>query len=126
MQLADIDECDGRCFTASARFRSALREHGVGGTVIEFHSSEHNWFHQVTAVADGAKALTEETLIVDWTARQFEPDAPYPRIERLGDALARWGTIRVIDGTYATLTRSRSENPEAGPWSEAQQRIPEP
>lgn len=131
-QLANVEECDGRCFTASAKFRSALREFGSTGLVLEFNFPDSDnagkwWFHQVTVVAESTADLHADTIVVDWTVRQFksEQNAPYPRIERLEDAVKRWGLARHIDGVSYGVLRDRSENPEAGPWSEAQKRIPD-
>lgn len=124
-QLADPSECGGNCFRASARFRSALREFGSAGLVIEFYAADQTWFHQAVALAGDASDLGPETIVVDWTVRQFavHSSAPFPEIQRLATLIERWGKFGVITGQNALFSRLSSEDPEAGPWAVAQQRI---
>jgi hypothetical protein len=78
----------------------------------------------VTALEKVGNLDDGTAIIVDWTARQFDTEtaAPYPRVETLAEAAARWGPARVIDGRDAWVGLV-SEDIEAGPWSIAQRRI---
>jgi len=115
-QLRHLDMRGGRCGRASCRFLSALIACGGSGRLLEW-GWEGSWHHAV--LIDGT------TVVVDWTAAQFEDDPAvaasvgFPRIEPLHDALARWGEPTVID-VDDRGARYFHNIPELLPWSEAQ------
>lgn len=92
----DIDDSIGYCFIATEHFVSFLEDHGypkyTGVDYFDRHSHKYhdpendelfpymngdyaNWHY--VAIVDGHA--------IDWTARQFARDLPYPAIWKLSD-----------------------------------------
>lgn len=66
--------------------------------------------------------LKDYDVIVDWTARQFDPEAPYPRIEPRIVAEARWNLPGVLDIDSA-IGRNIGHLPHMPAWAEAREII---
>lgn len=121
-QLANLDECPNRCIKASAKFKAALDHCGTTGMTIYFTGMEGSTWHHATAVC-GYGEISDETLIVDWTARQYAADAPYPLIETFESTLRRWQRPVFLDWDRRQYTGMPSESYFPGPWPEAGERI---
>ena len=53
-----------------------------------------NWTHHATVVHDPQGG----PQVVDWTARQFDPDADFPRITSMNALQQEWSSSKVKDG----------------------------
>ena len=53
-----------------------------------------NWTHHATVVHDPQGG----PQVVDWTARQFDPDADFPRITSMNALQQEWSSVRVKGG----------------------------
>ncbi len=75
------EECGaeiGRCLVIPQDFRAFCKE-WAGINIATGQYSEPGYFHKVNVFGD---------IIIDWTARQFSSDTPYPYIYRKGDSSA--------------------------------------
>lgn len=70
-----LSECSGRYPDADPRWRKE-----VGG--------EFWWIHYAVLVGE---------TVCDVTMRQFAPESPFPALLPLGDILALWGEVTVVD-----------------------------
>jgi hypothetical protein len=113
-QLADQTP-SGLCQDASVRFLAALRETRNDGRLLSWGDPEGGWWHCTVQ-------LNDSDVIIDWTARQFDPTAPYPRIETRAVAEARWNRPSVLDINSA-IGRSIGRLPEVPTWAEAREVI---
>lgn len=70
----------GQCSTASAAFLDLLLERGVITPQGQFAGE---WDNEEVAVIDGVShhVARVRDLHIDWTARQFDADAPFPLIQ---------------------------------------------
>jgi hypothetical protein len=115
-QLRDPDQdTGGWCQEASLRFLAALRDKGSNGRLLSWGSPGDNWWHCTTQLEDS-------DVIIDWTARQFEADAPCPRIEPRAAAEARWNLPGELDIDTA-FGRGVANLPELPAWSDAQKQF---
>ncbi len=114
-QLAEIRTPSGLCQDASIRFLAALRQTGNDGLLLSWGNLEGNWWHCTVQLKD-------DDVIVDWTARQFDPNAPYPRIEMRVVAEARWNLPGVFD-IDSPIGRSIGKLPEIPTWTDAREAI---
>jgi hypothetical protein len=110
-QLSAIRTPSGLCQDASIRFLAALREQGSDGQLLAWGSPESTWWHCTVQPK-------ESDVIVDWTARQFEPNAAYPRIETRTVAEARWNLPGLLDINSA-IGRNVGQLPDVPTWEEA-------
>lgn len=100
------------------RFLSALREKGSHGRLLSWGSPGDTWWHCTLQLKDS-------DVIIDWTARQFESDAPYPRIEPRAVAEARWNLPGELD-IDTPAGRWAAKLPEVPAWSEAREHFVPP
>jgi hypothetical protein len=114
-QLGDPDQdVGGWCQEASVRFLSALREKGSDGTLLSWGHVGGTWWHCTVQ-------LKGTDVVVDWTARQFDPAAPYPRIEKRTVAEARWNLLPAELDIDTAFGRRTAELPEVPAWSDGEQ-----
>jgi hypothetical protein len=112
-QLSDAErDIGGWCQTASLRFLAALREKGSDGHLLSWGGPSEAWWHCTVQ-------LVETDIVVDWTARQFDGNAPLPRIETRAVAEARWGIPGWLDPD-TRLGRSLGALPAVPTWADAQ------
>lgn len=100
------------------RFLSALREKESNGRLVSWGTPGDNWWHCTVQLQDS-------DVIIDWTARQFDPDAPCPRIEPRVAAEARWNLPSELD-IDTPAGRWTAKLPEVPAWSEAQKHFVPP
>jgi hypothetical protein len=116
-QLSDpAQSSSGKCQQASLRFLAALREKGTDGRLLAWAGPTDTWWH-CTVQPHATDA------IVDWTARQFDPTAPCPRIETRAVAEVRWNLPTELD-VDTPLGRKLGDLPAVRAWSEAREVIP--
>lgn len=72
-----------RCREASGKFCDALEAAGFKGAVVDELDVVDGVAHKAVRIGD---------LWIDWTARQHDPKASFPRIERDDEMLSRHGT----------------------------------
>jgi hypothetical protein len=104
----------GNCQRASIAFLSALRECGANGTLLAWPVGETAWHGAI--MVEGSNSL-----IVDWTAGQFEaPETPvpYPRVETRARADGRWGDSNPLDPD-TPVGRSLGKVPAVPSWEHA-------
>lgn len=77
-----------QCFNESHRFQCYLEAAGVNGEKISGFKFERFMGHDV--VVQGHTAVVVGDLVYDWTARQFDPDAPVPKITTRAEFRAEW------------------------------------
>jgi hypothetical protein len=114
-QLAELVEPSGLCQDASIRFLAALREEASDGRLLSWGNPRTDWWHCTVQLKDS-------DVIVDWTARQFDPKAPYPRIETRAVTEARWNLPGVLD-VDTPIGRSVGKLPEVPTWVAARKVI---
>jgi hypothetical protein len=83
------------CVLVSEEFKAVCVRHNVAAQVIDgLQVGEHPAFPGKRLVLAGhfAVLLPNEAagIVVDWTARQFDPDAPVPMIMSLHEWRATW------------------------------------
>jgi len=47
----------------------------------------------MTLIQQGHFAVLHDGLVYDWTARQFDPDAPFPMVAPLAEWRQKWPTL---------------------------------
>jgi hypothetical protein len=119
-QLNDRDhDVGGWCQTASVRFLSALRGQGSDGTLLSWGHVGGTWWHCTVQLKD-------TDVVVDWTARQFDPEAPCPCIETRTVAEARMNLLPAELDIDTAFDRRTAERPEVPAWSDAEKRFTPP
>jgi hypothetical protein len=121
-QLSEPKERSGRCWRASTRFLSALRESDLDGSLLVWVGE--GWEH-------GAILLDGTDIVVDWTASQFAEDDEeaaaydFPCIRTRGQADAELNyESYVLD--FEDPFQSKAPNLIPEPllrWERARQRI---
>lgn len=82
--FSDPEVCKGSCEGASGVFLSDLRRHGGRGGMIEVYSEGMPSSHVVNV---------SEGHVIDWTARQFDPNASVPHIEPVKSYTSRFQNV---------------------------------
>jgi hypothetical protein len=85
---------EGNCSDYTWRFVMAAHERGVvveewTGERCAAPERENEFLGHTFAVYDG--------IVIDWTASQFWPSAPFPLIEPLHEYAQRWGWVGTMD-----------------------------
>jgi hypothetical protein len=83
--LADHQSAHGRCTEASYAFRRLAIEDGIKCTTWEIVlDDEHDrhycpeWYPNI--IFEGHTVVYVESVVIDWTVRQYNGDAPFPLI----------------------------------------------
>lgn len=115
--LTDPDTVREQCFEVSQRFTDACAAAGIEAEVVSgmlfgedpafpgvtlmlhghaaalvrgWHTAPHDDTDAPPVVGSNEWFDEPEDVVVDWTARQFDPDAPVPLVEPLGVWRQRW------------------------------------
>ena len=80
-----------QCVPVSEAFGRTLTEAGVAATVIS--GVRMGQFQGVPVVLNGHFAVRVDDTVYDWTARQFDPDAPVPLVEPVAAWRERWPAL---------------------------------
>lgn len=87
---SDPDECRERCAQASFSFMEYVANANMRASAISGFAMEGD------VVLQGHFAtLVGDNIVVDWTARQFDPDADCPRVCELAVWREQWKELGV-------------------------------
>ena len=96
--LYDPDQVHDRCFTFSEAFVEHLADADTevrGEIVSGFKTDEPNGF----LIWGGHAAVRiDGDIVIDWSARQFDPEAPVPRVVTLAEWRESWADLGTITG----------------------------
>ncbi len=106
-QFDTPEKADGACHQASEAYAAHLQRKGIPARLVEYGYPKER-FHPDSPADQGMDGWNHEegryespyhhvvveagSRTIDWTAKQFHPDAPYPQIEPTEVARSRWKT----------------------------------
>ncbi len=87
------DKALDKCLAASVGLAIALRKSGVEAYLVrcEDYIGDESGFHPYLEGADTHFLVRVGNTYIDFTARQFFPDAPYPQVLQERDITKLWG-----------------------------------
>ena len=104
-QFPSFQTCDGaynKCKFASLELCKMLRLNGVDAEIVHFQGkrvaypdAHKEWVEKPDADWSHYGVRIGGAVVIDCTARQFEPDCPVPIIEASIDTQLKWVTVEV-------------------------------
>lgn len=80
-----------QCVTESERFHGWLLDHGIEAHVV--NGFQFGTFMGKVVVTDGHTAVQVGHVVYDWTARQFDPAAPFPLVQPVSEWRKTWRSL---------------------------------